>query len=261
MQDFYDKYCEKRENQDGLYFFNGYQGEVELNKSNIALQKEFEVLLVRYASPKSNFDRLRYKNFNYDEDTQKDDTFSFESELAELEKDSQRFVPDLNKNKEVYFLPTNLESIVKQIINGNRRKVPEILIPLIPKDIQGKFDFISTPTPIEIVTHENFGRFATSFIKLEEPLNVLEVREKMDVLKKNINDKFVDGINDYFVGNLNQGFGMMERDLKKKYSKPSTFHYNFVLRNNDKDSMVNLLKSLSEEFIPYPFEKKQVEEK
>ncbi|RSK18967.1 hypothetical protein D8844_00480 [Streptococcus oralis] len=254
MQEFYDKYCKKRENQDELYFFNGYQGEVELNKSNIDLQKESEVLLVRYASPKSNFDRLRYKNFNYDEDTQKDDTYSFESELAELEKDSQRFVPDLNKNKEVYFLPTNLESIVKQIINGNKRKVPDILIPLIPKDIQGEFDFIFTPTPLEIVTHENIGQFATSFIKLEDPSSVREVKEKMDYIKHNINDKFVDGIDDYFVGDLDQGFGMMERDFKKKYTTPSTFHYNFVLRNNDKDSMVNLLKSLSEEFRPFPFE-------
>lgn len=261
MQEFYDKYCEKRENQGELYFFNGYQGEVELNKSNIYLQKESEALLVRYASPKSNFDRLRYPNFNYDEDTKKDDTFSFESELAELEKDSRRLVPDLNKNKEVYFLPTNLETIVKQIINGNRRKVPDILIPLIPEDIQSKFKFKFTSTPLQNVTYDNFGDFATSFIKLEEPSSVREVRENMDSFKKNVNDKFVDGINDYFVGNLNQGFGMMERDLKKKYSKPSTFHYNFVLRNNDKDSMVNLLKSLSEEFIPYPFEKKQVEEK
>ena len=254
MQEFYDKYCEKREPEGELYFFNGYQGEVELNKSNIDKQKESEVLLVRYASPKSNFDRLRYKKFNYDEDTQMDDTFSFESELAELEKDSQRFAPDLNKNKEVYFLPTNLESIVKQIINGNRRKVPEILFPLIPQDIQREFNFTCTPTPIEIVTHENFGRFATSFIKLEESLNVLEVKKEMDFIKQNINDKFVDGINDYFVGNLNQGFGMMERDSEKKYATPSTFHYNFVLRDNEKDSMVNLLKLLSEEFIPYPFE-------
>ena len=123
MQKFYDNYCKKRVDKDEIYFFNGYQGEVELNKSNIDKQKESEVLLVRYASPKSNFDRLRYKKFNYDEDTQMDDTFSFESELAELEKDSQRFAPDLNKNKEVYFLPTNLESIVKQIINGNRGEI------------------------------------------------------------------------------------------------------------------------------------------
>lgn len=254
MQEFYDKYCKKRENQDELYFFNGYQGEVELNRSNIDLQKESEVLLVRYASPKSNFDRLRYTNFNYDEDTQKDNSFSFESELAKFEKDSQRFVPDLNKNKEVYFLPTNLESIVKQIINGNRRKVPVILIPLIPNDIQRSFDFTFTPTQFEIVTYENIGQFATSFIKLEEPSSVCEVKEQMDCIKHSINDKFVDGIDDYFVGDLDQGFGMMERDFKKKYTTPSTFHYNFVLKNNEKDSMVNLLKTLSEKFIPFPFE-------
>lgn len=184
MQEFYDKYCEKRENQGELYFFNGYQGEVELNKSNIYLQKESEALLVRFASPKSNFDRLRYPNFNYDEDTKKDDTFSFESELAELEKDSRRLVPDLNKNKEVYFLPTNLETIVKQIINGNRRRVPDILIPLIPEDIQSKFNFKFTSTPSQNVTYDNFGDFATSFIKLEEPSSVREVRENMDSLKK-----------------------------------------------------------------------------
>ena len=46
---------------------------------------------------------------------------------------------------------------------------------------------------------------------------------------------------------------MMERDLEKKYTTPSTFHYNFVLRDNNKDSMVNLLKSLSEKFKPFPF--------
>ncbi|WP_042771772.1 hypothetical protein [Streptococcus sp. HSISS3] len=75
----------------------------------------------------------------------------------------------------------------------------------------------------------------------------------MDSIKNNVNDKFVDGIDDYFVGDLNQGFGMMERDLEKKYTTPSTFHYNFVLRDNNKDSMVNLLKSLSEKFKPFPF--------
>lgn len=253
MQEFYDKYCEKREPEGELYFFNGYQGEVELNKSNIELQKESEALLVRYASPKSNFDRLRYPNFNYDEDTKKNDTLSFESELAELEQDSRRLVPDLNKNKEVYFLPTNLVKIVKDIINGNRKKVPDILIPLIPEDIQKKINFKFTTTPSQNVTHENFGNFATSFIKLEEPSSVSEVKENMDSIKNNVNDKFVDGIDDYFVGDLNQGFGMMERDLEKKYTTPSTFHYNFVLRDNNKDSMVNLLKSLSEKFKPFPF--------
>lgn len=37
----------------------------------------------------------------------------------------------------------------------------------------------------------------------------------MDFIKQNINESFIDGINDYFIGDINQGFGMMERDFEK----------------------------------------------
>ena len=255
MQKFYDNYCKKRENEDDLYFFDGFQGEIELKRCNIELQKESELLLVRYANPKSSFDRLRFENFKFDEETQTDETFSFDSALSELEENSERFTPDFNQNKEVYFLPTNLEKIVKDIILNNRRnKIPEILIPLIPTDIQTKRDLKFTSTPQVIITPDRIGSFATSFFKLEEASDVCEVKEQMDFIKHNINESFIDGINDYFIGDINQGFGMMERDFEKKYETPSTLHYNFVLRNNNENSMIDLLKLLSEKFKQFPFE-------
>lgn len=255
MQKFYDNYCKKRENEDDLYFFNGFQGEIELNRRNIERQKDSEPLLVRYANPKSSFDRLRFENFEFDEETRTDETFSFDSALSELEENSERFAPDFNQNKEVYFLPTNLEKIVKDIILNNRRKkIPEILIPLIPEDIQTKRNLKFISTPQAIITPDRIGSVATSFIKLEETSDVHEVKQKMDFIKHNINESFIDGINDYFIGNINQGFGMMERDSEKKYETPSTLHYNFVLRNNNENSMADLLKSLSKEFKPFPFE-------
>ena len=104
MQGFYSKYCKKRDSEDELYFFEGFQGQIEIKKCNMKFQKESETLL------------------EYDTDTQNDETLSFDSALLEIEQDSERFVSDLSKNKEIYFLPTNLENIIKQIILNKQKK-------------------------------------------------------------------------------------------------------------------------------------------
>lgn len=256
MQGFYSKYCKKRDSEDELYFFEGFQGQIEIKKCNMKFQKESETLLVRYANPKLNFDRLRFKKFEYDTDTQNDETLSFDSALLEIEQDSERFVSDLSKNKEIYFLPTNLENIIKQIIlNKQKKNIPEILKPLIPDDIQYKIEFKFIPTSnSEIITSDKLGEFATSFTKLEEAKNVSEVKNNMDYIKHNFSDSFIDGINDYFIGDIKEGLGMMQRDFEKKYETPSTFHYNFVLRKSGNDSIESVLKILSGDFQPYPFE-------
>ncbi|MBX9096722.1 hypothetical protein [Streptococcus gordonii] len=256
MQGFYSKRCKKRDSEDELYFFEGFQGQIEIKKCNMEFQKESETLLVRYANPKLNFDRLRFKKFEYDADTQNDETLSFDSALLEIEQDSERFVSDLSKNKEIYFLPTNLENIIKQIIlNKQKKNIPEILKPLIPDDIQYQIEFKFIPTSnSEIITSDKLGEFATSFTKLEEAKNVSEVKNKMDYIKHNFSDSFIDGINDYFIGDIKEGLGMMQRDFEKKYETPSTFHYNFVLRKSGNDSIESVLKILSGDFQPYPFE-------
>ena len=256
MQGFYSKYCKKRDSEDELYFFEGFQGQIEIKKCNMKFQKESETLLVRYANPKLNFDRLRFKKFEYDADTQNDETLSFDSALLEIEQDSERFVSDLSKNKEIYFLPTNLENIIKQIIlNKQKKNIPEILKPLIPDDIQYQIEFKFIPTSnSEIITSDKLGEFATSFTKLEEAKNVSEVKNNMDCIKHNFSDSFIDGINDYFIGDIKEGLGMMQRDFEKKYETPSTFHYNFVLRKSGNDSIESVLKILSGDFQPYPFE-------
>jgi hypothetical protein len=256
MQGFYSKYCKKRDSEDELYFFEGFQGQIEIKKCNMKFQKESETLLVRYANPKLNFDRLRFEKFEYDTDTQNDETLSFDSALLEIEQDSERFVSDLSKNKEIYFLPTNLENIIKQIIlNKQKKNIPEILKPLIPDDIQHQIEFKFIPTSnSEIITSDKLGEFATSFTKLEEAKNVSEVKNNMDCIKHNFSDSFIDGINDYFIGDIKEGLGMMQRDFEKKYETPSTFHYNFVLRKSGNDSIESVLKILSGDFQPYPFE-------
>ena len=256
MQGFYSKYCKKRDSEDELYFFEGFQGQIEIKKCNMKFQKESETLLVRYAHPKLNFDRLRFEKFEYDTDTQNDETLSFDSALLEIEQDSERFVSDLSKNKEIYFLPTNLENIIKQIIlNKQKKNIPEILKPLIPDDIQHQIEFKFIPTSnSEIITSDKLGEFATSFTKLEEAKNVSEVKNNMDCIKHNFSDSFIDGINDYFIGDIKEGLGMMQRDFEKKYETPSTFHYNFVLRKSGNDSIESVLKILSGDFQPYPFE-------
>ena len=256
MQGFYSKYCKKRDSEDELYFFEGFQGQIEIKKCNMKFQKESETLLVRYANPKLNFDRLRFEKFEYDTDTQNDETLSFDSALLEIEQDSARFVSDLSKNKEIYFLPTNLENIIKQIIlNKQKKNIPEILKPLIPDDIQHQIEFKFIPTSnSEIITSDKLGEFATSFTKLEEAKNVSEVKNNMDCIKHNFSDSFIDGINDYFIGDIKEGLGMMQRDFEKKYETPSTFHYNFVLRKSGNDSIESVLKILSGDFQPYPFE-------
>ena len=256
MQGFYSKYCKKRDSEDELYFFEGFQGQIEIKKCNMKFQKESETLLVRYANPKLNFDRLRFEKFEYDTDTQNDETLSFDSALLEIEQDSERFVSDLSKNKEIYFLPTNLENIIKQIIlNKQKKNIPEILKPLIPDDIQHQIEFKFIPTSnSEIITSDKLGEFATSFTKLEEAKNVSEVKNNMDCIKHNFSDSFIDGINDYFIGDIKEGLGMMQRDFEKKYETPSTFHYNFVLRKSGNDSIESVLKILSGDFQTYPFE-------
>lgn len=256
MQGFYSKYCKKRDSEDELYFFEGFQGQIEIKKCNMKFQKESETLLVRYANPKLNFDRLRFEKFEYDTDTQNDETLSFDSALLEIEQDSERFVSDLSKNKEIYFLPTNLENIIKQIIlNKQKKNIPEILKPLIPDDIQHQIEFKFIPTSnSEIITSDKLGEFATSFTKLEEAKNVSEVKNNMDCIKHNFSDSFIDGMNDYFIGDIKEGLGMMQRDFEKKYETPSTFHYNFVLRKSGNDSIESVLKILSGDFQPYPFE-------
>ena len=256
MQGFYSKYCKKRDSEDELYFFEGFQGQIEIKKCNMKFQKESETLLVRYANPKLNFDRLRFEKFEYDTDTQNDETLSFDSALLEIEQDSERFVSDLSKNKEIYFLPTNLENIIKQIIlNKQKKNIPEILKPLIPDDIQHQIEFKFIPTSnSEIITSDKLGEFATSFTKLEEAKNVSEVKNNMDCIKHNFSDSFIDGINDYFIGDIKEGLGMMQRDFEKKYETSSTFHYNFVLRKSGNDSIESVLKILSGDFQPYPFE-------
>lgn len=255
MIEFYDNYCTKQCGEDELYFFKGFQGKVELNKLNISFQRESENLLVRYANPKSNFDRLRFKEFEYDEKVCADETLSFTSALSDIEDGSENLVQDLSKNREVYFLPTDLERIIRDIIlNNKRRRIPKILEPLIPADIKEKIDFDFVDIPDEVyICHNKIGEVSTSFLKLADATNISEVKRNMDYIKDNFNDSFIDGIDSYYIGDIKKGFGIMERDSKKKYEAPSTFHYNFVLRNNDEDKLEGLLKSLSGAFTPYPF--------
>lgn len=256
MIEFYNNYCTKKCGEDELYFFKGFQGKIELNKLNIEFQRESENLLVRYANPKSNFDRLRFKKFEYDGDLQASATLSFSSALSDLEEGSESFVQDLSKNREVYFLPTDLERIVRDIIlNNRRRRIPKILEPIIPIDIKDEIDFqFIDLSDEEYFFHDNIGEVATSFLKIEDVTNMIDVKQNMDYIKKNFHDSFIDGIDSYYIGDIKKGFGIMERDSKKKYETPSTYHYNFVLRNNDKDKLEVLLESLSGEFTPYPFE-------
>lgn len=256
MNKFYTNYCKKKSNDKELYFFDGFPGRIELDKSNIKFQKVSENLLVRYASPKSNFDRLRYELFTFDKDDILEETLSFDSALGDLEKTSTKYTQDLTQNKEVYFLPTNFERIIKDIIvNNRRRKIPRILEPLIPTDIKTKikFSFVDFPED-EYITHDKIGEFSTSFMKVEDAKDYNSVKQSMDYIKLNFKEKFLDEIDNYFIGNIKEGFGVLQRDSSRKYEAPSTFHYHFILRNDNEKSMEELLNSLSDNFRAYPFE-------
>ena len=91
-------------------------------------------------------------------------------------------------------------------------------------------------------------------MKVEDAKDFNSVKQSMDYIKLNFKEKFLDEIDNYFIGNIKEGFGVLQRDSSRKYETPSTFHYHFILRNDNEKSMEELLNSLSDNFIACPFE-------
>lgn len=255
LKEFYDNYCQQHPKESNIVLM-ATEGEIlEINKKDESRHSLGMTTVIRYASPKTDINKLLHDRIDISENN--DD---FDQVLSEVELVAQPYKMDLSNNTELYFLPTHLEKIIKDIVCGGRKnKIPEILKKYIPDKISEKLQLKFITNDTIIVTNDRIHEYSTSFYKTynqedNRECSIQEVVSNINRIKYELNANFLEIFEYYFIGSIPTEIGLIQENLKETYPDPVTFHYNFWLLKD-----VIPLTKLVENFICFPFDKENIE--
>jgi len=212
--------------------------------------------LVRFLNPKVNFIKQAIPQIA-DDLIEADDFDEVEKLVMEMEVPSVDIVQQtLEEMRPFYFLPTHIETKIKDITCGNkRRKIDHRLKSIIPSFYINELELEFKPKDDKeiVIDYENRSEHSISFFKFfrnnenEECLDFDEIEVKVNEVKYKLNVKFVESMDYYFVGNIRLEHGLIERDEDEHNDDPLYFHFNFwKLRDED-------LRVIFNDFCLYPF--------
>lgn len=251
IEEFYVEKCFPHSENDEMVWLETDSKQIEINKKDKDQQFLEMQNLVRYASPKTDINKLFFNKIDVSKFT--DD---FDAELSEIERDSQPYKQDLVKNKNLYFLPTHLEKVIKDIVCNNRRKrIPGVLKRYISNDISLRLDlkYLNDEDVREKIPNDQIEEYATSFYKVfsqnNDECNALQIQQNVSYIRRELHADFLEVFDYYFVGQIPMDSGLIQKNRKATYPNPRTFHYNFWILKG-----LGLLDQIADCFEPCPFE-------
>ncbi|MEL5989469.1 hypothetical protein AAF454_13730 [Kurthia gibsonii] len=259
LQQFYTERCEPHKEENLVYLKTDFEkieidiadktyGEIRyLELNNLVRFLNPKVDLIKFSVPQISDDLLKFEDF--------DDVID---KIEEIEVFSEDFVKEnLEEMMPLYFLPSHIETKIKNITCGNqRRKIDYRLKKIVPQrfiDILG-LEF-KTEQKEFIVNYDSRMDYSISFFKFfrndehEECIDFDEIEQKVNEVKYKLNVKYIESMDYYFVGNINLELGLIERNEDEHNDDPLYYHFNFwKLRGIDLSGMFG-------GFCLYPFNK------
>ncbi|MGM0220096.1 hypothetical protein [Enterococcus sp. AZ126] len=221
--EFYNKYCTTTKKKD-IVLFSCRNNQLQINKNESERQYLELNIIFRYVNPKvcMTADHISEEKLNDDFDLAIKYLTDNKFEKLELDVD----------NKEVYFLPSDLERILKDVLHNNKtKKVSSEIEKFIPNELLKKKSIEFKELESKIVEYENIGKYSVSFFKIfdskNEESDVEKTKLKLKQIKDELHAKFIGEFDYCYIGNIPKNFGFIERNLKCQFPDPLTFHYNF----------------------------------
>ncbi len=243
VEDFYVSMCEVTEN-DKIVLLTTEIDKIEINKDDKARHFTKIENVFRYLNPKVDGKKLENEHLNV-EDIPDD----FDDALNSFEENSFEPYKINTDNKEVFFLPSNLETTLKNVLwNNQSKKVPEILEQYIPQKIRSTIDFIKVDS--KQVKYDDRSKNSMSLFKIfqseETELNLEDTVRKIDYIKTILKPNFIESFEYYFIGSINNCYGLLEKKDKSNYPAPLTYHYDFwMTKDSDKNNFLSLFEKKS----------------
>lgn len=241
IENFYSKECSST-TMTNIFLLKNRVHYLQIDKTKCDRQYIELKHAIRLVNPKVDGNK---REINHIEENELTD--DFDSALSELsEKQYHRY--ELNfENKSLYFLPSDLEKILKDVLYGNKtKKIPRLLEQYIPETLKREkvLEFIEENS--EVISNQEIPKYSISFFKVfKKPLSELskgDSIEKFKQLKNELNTKLIDGIEYFFIGNIPENAGLLEINENSHFPDPLTYHYNFWKLENF------LTQKLSENF-------------
>lgn len=257
IEKFYLEKCLQHLKDENMVWLETESKLIEVSKKNKNRQSLMMENLIRYASPKTDINKLFFES--YEVESADDD---FDSVLSEVETDSQPYKQNLKENTHLYFLPTHLEKVIKNIVcAGQRRRIPSVLSKYIPVDVSDslKLKYLEDDEVKEEIINNQTPDYGTSFYKVflddeDTECDLNQIQQKVSYIRKKLNAHFLEVFDYYFVGCIPVVSGLIQKGEKVTYPIPRTFHYDFWFLNNSVP-----LDQIVSEFKPYPFVDELVE--
>lgn len=262
LQEFYKQKCESHQNQDLVLLKTDFE-KIEID-TNDSLYSEIRFLelnnLVRFLNPKVNLEKQSAPQIPDDDLEMQDLDLALEM-VDELEVPSEEAVNDsLKEMMPLYFLPSHIEKKIKDITCGTKRKkIDYRLKKILPQSFIGKLNLNFIQEQDEVIVEYDFrADHSISFFKFykndeyDECVNFDEIEKKVNEVKFKLNVKYVESMDHYFIGDIKEEVGLIERDEVEDNDDPLYFHFSlWKLKDID-------LATIFNDFSLYPFNKEVI---
>jgi hypothetical protein len=258
LKQFYTNNCEAI-NENLVYLKTDFEKiQIDINDS---IYSKFRYLqlnnLVRFLNPKVNLKKHSAPQISGDFLDMEDLDGALDM-VAAMEVSSNKNVNDsLEEMIPLYFLPSHIETKIKDITVGNkRRNIDYRLRKVLPDSYIDSLNLQFKPEQDEVIINYDLRTdYSISFFKFyknsdyEECVLHDEIEKKVNEVKYKLNLKYVESMEHYFIGNIDVEVGLLERDEVEDNNNPLYYHFNlWKLRDTD-------LANIFNDFALYPFSK------
>lgn len=233
--EFYNDCCQKTED-DRFVLLQSRINKLKIDKEENGRHSTSLKTVFRYVNPKVDGNKIL--NEHIKEDDLPDD---FDMVLDMLESSNFKKYKINFEKKELFFLPSDLENTLKNVLYGNKtKKIPSILKQYIPQKLQteSKLEFIDEIP--KIIEYNETSKYSISFFKTfkseEEEANLEESIHKINKIKNEVKPDFIEEFDYYFIGEISNEpnyIGLLEKKKKHHFPDPLTYHYNFWMLPQD----------------------------
>ena len=232
--------CNKRTESINMYLLPTEFDIIESDANNHTNQEVKMDTVVRFLNPKTNINSLIESTelvYLTDIGNDFDDFDSIVSQLDNIKKEEE--IIDVNICH-LYFLPSHMESVIKNITsNHQRKKIDSKLMKYIPDYLSKKLNLEFVDKPIKSIDNINRGQVSTSLFKFymnsDLPSSLSETQAALKKLKYDLNARYIGSFERYAIGNINEGIGLLEKSTSPKSDDPLSFHYDFWKLKDSKD--------------------------
>ncbi|TKJ82854.1 hypothetical protein PaeCFBP13512_23260, partial [Paenibacillus sp. CFBP13512] len=210
--------------------------------------------VVRFLNPKID---LRMASLEQSLGEEIESVDDFDTALTFVEDRSEKFKikQPCNDIKKIFFLPTHIEAKLKSITcNNQKNKIDFRLKDILPEYYIKQLGLnFKPPTDENIVNYDSREKYSISLFKFynvdnTNECNISDTEKKINEVKYRLNSDNIDSFDYYFIGDIDIGTGLIERNEVEHTKDPLYYHFNFwKLKSYDILSIIN-------KFHLYPFD-------